>query len=191
MKTLILIYDSFAEFEVSLVGLFMKGKGEVHMISPNNTLEYVTGEGRFQTVPHVTISEVQVSDYDLLVIPGGNPIPLLANETLLQLIQAFSARGKVLAGICAGPILLSAAGVLSEKKYTTSYSPEVLEAKDHFIWDRWTNEDVTLDGNIITAKGNAYVEFAIAIYKALGLFEGEQDELETHAYFKNQMKVAN
>ncbi|WP_267894851.1 hypothetical protein [Lentibacillus sp. Marseille-P4043] len=42
-----------------------------------------------------------------------------------------------------------------------------------------------MDQQFITAKGPAYVEFAVQVINALGLFESGEEE-ETLAYFKNQ-----
>ena len=44
--------------------------------------------------------------------------------------------------------------------------------------------DCVLDRNILTARANAYVDFAIEAAKALDLFEDEADLLETIAFWK-------
>ncbi|WP_241494678.1 hypothetical protein [Bacillus coahuilensis] len=48
--------------------------------------------------------------------------------------------------------------------------------------------DVTVSENLITAEGNAYVEFAVAVGKQLGIFKDREDELETVLFFKNQLR---
>lgn len=185
MKTLILIYDGYAEFEVNLVGLFMKGKGEVEMVADRET-DFVTGTGNFRTVAHVQLSEVDPSEYDLLAIPGGDLTHLLDQQAVLNLIRAFHVQGKLIGAICAGPALLAAAGVLADSKFTTSFTKEEEPAANLFAWEHFTDEDVTVAGNLVTAKGNAYVEFAVALYEQLNLFESEADKEETFDYFQNR-----
>ena len=47
-----------------------------------------------------------------------------------------------------------------------------------------TGEDCVRDGHVITAKANAYVDFAIETAKALDLFEDEADLQETISFWK-------
>jgi len=49
--------------------------------------------------------------------------------------------------------------------------------------------DCILDKNILTARANAYVDFAIEAAKALGLFENEADLQETVAFWKEFKRV--
>jgi hypothetical protein len=44
---------------------------------------------------------------------------------------------------------------------------------------------VVVDGNIITAQGQAYVEFAIELARQMGLCEKEEDYENALKWFKN------
>ena len=50
-------------------------------------------------------------------------------------------------------------------------------------------EDLVADGPVITARANAYVDFAIAVAKALALFADERDLAETLAFWKGTPSV--
>ena len=50
-------------------------------------------------------------------------------------------------------------------------------------------EDCVRDGNVVTARANAYVDFAIEAAKALDLFEDEADLQETISFWKNHQRV--
>ena len=63
--------------------------------------------------------------------------------------------------------LLERAGILDGRK--TVHSEDV---------------DCIRDGNILTARANAYVDFAIEAGKALDLFEDERDLRETINFWK-------
>lgn len=47
-----------------------------------------------------------------------------------------------------------------------------------------TDEDLVYDKNIITARANAYVDFAIEVAKKLDLFTSEEDLQETIEFWK-------
>lgn len=47
------------------------------------------------------------------------------------------------------------------------------------------NSNVVRDGNIITAKPNGYVDFAIEIGRALDIYEDEDDLNETIEFFRH------
>lgn len=188
MKALILLFDGYAEFEVNLVGLFFNGDGsEVVMTADRDEVEYVTGGANFRTVPHVKLSEINPTEFDLLAIPGGSLTHLLDHQPVLNLIRAFHRAGKVIGAICAGPALLGAAGVLGDHSFTTSYSQENLEVAHLFNWEKCTGQDVTVDGNFVTAKGNGYVEFAVALAERVNLFSSPEEIEGTLDYFKNRL----
>ena len=52
-----------------------------------------------------------------------------------------------------------------------------------------TNEDLVSDKNVITARANAYVDFAIEAAKKLDLFVSEEDLQETIDFWKNYNRV--
>ena len=49
--------------------------------------------------------------------------------------------------------------------------------------------DWVKDKNVITARANAYVDFAIAVAKKLNLFAGEDDLQETIRFWKYYNRV--
>lgn len=67
-----------------------------------------------------------------------------------------------MSAICAGVDILERAGVLDGRKSAHS-----------------VDADCIRDGNIVTARANAYVDFALEAGKALDLFENERDLQET------------
>ncbi|KAK2652540.1 hypothetical protein Ddye_012396 [Dipteronia dyeriana] len=63
--------------------------------------------------------DIDASNYDALVIPGGRaPEYLALNPTVLALVKEFMESRKPVASICHGQQILSAAGVLKGKKCT-------------------------------------------------------------------------
>ncbi|WP_068314756.1 DJ-1/PfpI family protein [Polycladidibacter hongkongensis] len=101
---------------------------------------------------NATFSEINVADYDALVIPGGRaPEYLRLNEDVLKAVRHFFKADKPVAAICHGPQLLAAADVLQGRTCSAypACSPEVKLAGAQFAPIE-VDQAVT-DGNLVTA----------------------------------------
>jgi protease I len=66
---------------------------------------------------NATFDEVDASDYDALVIPGGRaPEYIRLNSRVLDIVRHFDQARKPIAAICHGPQVLAAAGVLGGRE---------------------------------------------------------------------------
>ncbi len=116
---------------------------------------------------------------DFVVIPGGSCDEAVVHSDLHNLIRKTVASNGVVAGICNGALVLASAGILKNQKCTHTAHPkydplpefkELLEfANKVFEGSLYIDEDVVIDGNIITAKPHASIEFAKAIVSKLGI----------------------
>ncbi|MBM7553236.1 DJ-1/PfpI family protein [Thalassobacillus pellis] len=185
MKALFFLYDGYVDWEISpLTYMLNVSDIEVHTIGIS---EVVTHAGNFKVKVDRNIEAVDPADYEMIIIPGGEPSPFDKDERLLNLLKGFDEQGKGIAAICGGPTFLAAADVLRERKYSTSIDDNPEYA--HYFNEKYMSEaDVTVCENLITAEGNAYIEFAIAVGKELNIFEDREDELETVLFFKNQLR---
>lgn len=179
MKTYILIYQEFAQFEVILTSYFMKTKGEIITVGLDDNK--VTSHEGFITEPHITLEEVNSDEVDLFVIPGGDPDRIINNGVLIKLIKEINDKGKIVAAICAAPLTLAKAGILKDKKFTTTLP---IEEFKEFGKRLFVDENVVIDQNIITAKASGYVDFAIELGKIMDIYEDDNDLEETVRYFK-------
>ncbi len=113
--------------------------GEVSAYNSNTTLDI-----------EKTINDTEISEYDLLVIPGGNsPRVLNLNEEALRLVQDFMKTEKPVATLCRGPYLLAGAGVLEGRTLTavSFIEKDIVDAGGVFV-----DEAVVVDGNLITSR---------------------------------------
>lgn len=125
---------------------------------------------------------------EVVIVPGGDPGSVVEDERVLGYLRSAAERGSVLAGICAGVLLLGAAGVLAGRSITHNYRrpwapPEV----EGFVANYWAGArvepdptvGVVVDGPVITALPNATIDFTTTVGHRLGLYSAEQAELLT------------
>jgi protease I len=86
-------------------------------------------------------------------VVGGPGAPALAErEDVLFLLRTMRLKGKVVSGICLGPLALAKAGVLAGKKATMFPDRKaILALRDN--GGRYVMEPVVSDGMIVTSDG--------------------------------------
>jgi protease I len=107
---------------------------------------------RFQI--NATFSEIDVSIYDALVIPGGRaPEYLRLDPKVLETVKHFADANKPIAAICHGAQILSAAGVLQGRSCSCypAVSPEVAMSGGKYIAASSSFDNAHTDGNLVTA----------------------------------------
>jgi len=178
-------YDEFAEFEIVLVGLIFHHKHEIIAVALENR-EYRSEEGQRFYVDQA-IQDTDADSIDLLVIPGGEPAPLVGNQDLKAFIEKLVSNNKKVAAICGGAEALAGMGFLKGKKCTGGTSGETpgTDSYHYFSETELSDEHVVVDGNFITAQGRAYVEFAVELARQMGLVNSEEAYANGLRYFKN------
>ncbi len=82
---------------------------------------YVERQG-YGVESHLTLDEVNVADYDAVLLPGGRaPEFLRHNERVKTIVREFSESGKWVWAICHGVQILATAGLLHEGMHITAY----------------------------------------------------------------------
>ncbi len=120
-----------------------------------------------QLVPDTTLDAALLDEYDMVVLPGGMPGAqyLKDDARVIALIQKMGVAGRYVAAICAGPMVLAAAGVLSGK--TATGYPGLLE-KMNLTDVTLSTEAVVRDGLVITSRGpGTAMDFALTLVEIL------------------------
>jgi protease I len=120
------------------------------------------------------VDEVDPSEYDGLVLPGGqiNPDILRTNEDAVDFVRNFYNSGKMVAAICHGPWLLVEADVIKGKKLTSYHSIQT-DLKN--AGADWSDQEVVIDGNLITSRNPGDLKvFNQTIVEALSAVEAER-----------------
>lgn len=139
----------------------------------------VTGATGQTVVADSLITEIDPTDAEWIIIPGGQPGAdnLHASPTVNEIIKNQFDRGGRIAAICAGPaVVVAPTGILKGKK-ATCYPGlgDMIESGG----GTYVKEAVVVDGNIITSEGpGTTLKFAKAIICAS---EGEQKASEVLA----------
>lgn len=184
-KILMLVGDYVEDYEVMVPfqALLMVGY-EVHAVCPDKKAGDVCrtavhdfeGDQTYSEKPghnfqlNATFDEVDESNYDALVIPGGRaPEYIRLNQRVLEITRHFAEAKKPIAAICHGAQVLAAAGVI-EGLTCTAYpavGPDVTRAGGNFV-PLPANEAVT-DGLLVTAPAwPAHPQWLAQFLKVMG-----------------------
>jgi protease I len=98
-----------------------------------------------------TVEEVDASDYDALLVPGGvgNPDQLRADENAVSFVRDFAQAGKPMAVICHGPWVLVEAGIARGRRLTSWPS---LQTDIRNAGGDWVDEEVVVDNGLVTSR---------------------------------------
>jgi protease I len=98
-----------------------------------------------------SLDEVNMDDYDALVLPGGavNADHLRMNDKAREWIKKFMDERKPLAAICHAPWALASAGVTKGRRLTSYFT---IQDDMRNAGAEWVDEDVVVDDNLITSR---------------------------------------
>ena len=165
-RVIILLANGFEEIEaLAPLDVLRRLNYDVKLVSMNDTLEVVSSHNVSFNADLLFSEEVYLSAG--VIIPGGMPGAknLRDDDRVIKLVKKFYEENKMIAAICAGPIVLGKAGILDRHSATSypGFESELGCAK-------YLEENVVVSQNIITSRGPATAfEFAFKIAKYLGL----------------------
>jgi protease I len=122
---------------------------KVDVVAPKAKETYV-GKHGVPIRPDFSPEEVNIEEYDALIIPGGKaPDRMRINEGLVKIVKEAYEKGKVIAAICHGPQMLIEADILRGKRATCwkSVTTDLKNAGAIFV-----DAPVVVDGNLVTSR---------------------------------------
>lgn len=182
MKSIfVFIYDDMADFEITFITHLLAADLGLAIVTISYEDKLIRSKSGIIYKPEKLIKDVLKEDADGLIIPGGWNGEI--RPELIKFIQTINSKGNLLGAICAGTRFLAKAGVLDNVRYTTSiinwtethrkkYMEDDPFPRQNFILDR-----VIRDSNVITAQGNAFIDFAIEVVDWFGGFDDEEDKI--------------
>jgi protease I len=177
-RVLIVATDGFEEWELFGPRQILQDRGaEVVLASLKlDPIQATVHDEPGKTIkPDLTVDDVNVDDFDALILPGGvrNPDQLRLHGKVIALVRLFAEQGKPIGAICHGPWLLVEADLLRGRTATSwpSIRTDLRNAGAIVV-----DEAAVTDGNIVTSRKPDDVEpFTNAL---IDLIENEP-EVET------------
>jgi protease I len=154
MKVAILATDGFEQVELTDPKKNLESAGakvDVVSIKPGEIKGWDKTDWGKSVKVDKSLDHVVASDYDILVLPGGqiNPDKLRIEPKAVAFVKEFAESGKVVAAICHGPWTLIEAGVVKGKTMTSwpSLRTDLANAGAN-----WVDQEVAVSDNIITSR---------------------------------------
>ena len=174
MKTLVIvILVGFADWEASLLAPALRYFTDYSILYASTDKNEKVSFGALRAKPDLTIDEISPDAAAIVLIGARNSWRELPSENaskIANLIEEFKQQGKVVGGICDGAYFLAAAGALNDCHHTANSLADIVNLpkyknKHAFIQ---TSREAVVDGKMITANGNAFIDFTIQMLRALG-----------------------
>jgi len=174
-KVFVHFANGFEEVEaITPIDVLRRAGCEVTTVSVMGKKEVTSARG-VSIITDALYEDMDYSEVDLVVLPGGQPGSdnLNRHEGLKRQIRMLHDKGRMIAAICAAPRVLGSAGVLKGKRATCFPGTE-----DLLTGATFTGNAVEVDGNIITAKGpGAAMKFSLTLVEQL-VGKSKADELK-------------
>lgn len=170
-KILFFAYPQYADFEIAHALFLLRKIGKYRVTTVSVDGEDVESIGGLWTKVEGALSDINVSDFSLILIPGGDGVPAIVNEESItaKLVEAYNLRIPI-ASICASAVFLGKAGILEGREFTCNQG--TYENNENiFSRSIYTGKDIEVSSQIITAKGTAFAEFAVSVGQMLDLFQ--------------------
>jgi protease I len=149
--------------------LFTEGVEQVELTEPLEAVRNAGAEadtvslkaGKVQMFNHLDkgdeidaekgVADVEASDYDALVLPGGvaNPDQLRGDEDAVRFVREFAEQHKPIGVICHGPWTLVEADVVRGRTLTSWPS---VQTDLRNAGATWVDEEVHVDDNIVSSR---------------------------------------
>jgi protein deglycase len=167
-RVLVPLAPGFEEIEtITVVDILRRAGALVTMASVETGVPSSAIEGRsgIKVMADRALSEVQASDFDMIVLPGGlQGAQLLQRDThVARLLRDSQNADRYIGAICAAPIVLAANNMIAGRRLTSH--PSVKDQLDGAIYD---DRRVVIDGKLVTSRGpGTAMEFAMVLVELL------------------------
>ena len=164
-SVVIVLANGFEETEAIGTADVLKRTGFIVKLAGLDS-DVVTSSAGTRIQTDLLFQDVNLENTAALVLPGGLPgaYNLRDSQAVIDALQTMNRAGKVIAAICAAPIVLQRAG-LSAGKRLTGY-PGTNQGLPDLAY---TGARTECDGNIVTGKGpGVSFEFGARIAEVLG-----------------------
>jgi protease I len=167
VKALILVADGFEDLDLFCPWYRLEEEGvAVTLASPDG--KAVTGLHGYRVKSDMPIGELNPSEYEVLLIPGGSaPGRLRLREEAVDVARTFMEEDRRVATLCHGPQLLISAGALGGRVLTCA---PTIRDDVRAAGATYRDEPVIHDGNLLTGRGGGDLpDFCKQLIASLGV----------------------
>lgn len=136
--------------------------------------EPITTMGGLRIIPDLSIDEINIQDYALLLLPGGQTWMDSQHASILETAELFLQKGIPVAAICGATMALASRGILDQYRHTSNDLAYLkMECPGYRGEEKFESQSAVTDGDLVTASGTAPIEFAYQVFKRLNVFSNE------------------
>ncbi len=184
-KIAIFLFNGFSDWEIAYLAPEINKSEQFELVYFSKDGNFVSSMGGLQVEPHTSLSELDIDDFSLLIIPGGTAWEKGENQEVTSLIKEAHEKRKPIAAICAATAFLAQLGLLDNLKHTSNDLNYLKAVAPGYKGEaNYQNSLAVTDENIITANGIAPIEFAREVFKKIGLYDDENND-KWFQLFKN------
>lgn len=165
MKTVLVLFAEGSEELEAITIVNILRRAGVAVTLAGLTSGPLRGSRSVMLVPDRTLDEVLDDDFDMIVLPGGQPGTdrLGSDARVAQLLRRMAQQQRFVAAICAAPAVLASAGLLDGRQATGF--PGALAPYDKV---KDLQAAVVTDDRFITSRGpGTAMDFALSLAEKL------------------------
>lgn len=173
--TYLFVFDGFADWEPSLVTAGLNSYSDFETKTFSVDGKSVNSMGNLNVTPNFKLDEINVTDFDLLILPGGKKWEDGGNTEISRFTKDAFNNGKTIAAICAATTFLAKQGLFNMVKHTSNGLDYLkTQVPKYDSENNYVNEPCVVDKNVITANGAAMIEFAYKIFEHFDILQKEE-----------------
>ena len=165
----LLVVDGFADWEPAHAVAELRRHGGYRVECVGLTHDPVHSMGGVTILPSKSVSEVDVSDAAVFILPGGDRWEnAVVEPELEELLEQFDRAAVPIAAICGATVAIARLGLLRGRRHTSN-GLEYLRShvSDYSEAINYVDAPAVRDRKLITASGLGDVEFARELFEEL------------------------
>jgi len=173
----IFLYDGFSDWEIAYLTPEINKNDDYELVYFSKSGDPILSMGGLKVMPDVGLTEVEATDMDMLILPGGTAWEVSENSEIKALVMGQFMSGRSIAAICAATTYLAQLGLLDRVNHTSNDLNYLKRIAPKYQGEgNYMSSLAVSDDNVITANGIAPIEFAKEIFLKINLYDVDHSE---------------
>jgi putative intracellular protease/amidase len=172
------VFDTMADWETGFLTaelnsgrFFKKGLSPLKVKTFGRDQSSVTTMGGVRILPECTANECDIEEAAALILPGGLTWMEAFHDPVLEMASTWLREGVPMGAICGATIALAGKGLLNGRRHTSNDLAYLKQNCPNYTGESlYVQEPAATGGNLVTASGDAPVEFTAHMLKLLDVF---------------------